>query len=78
MIKITFLYGENLIYRFLNVSKGQVAKKDVLVKAFQIEDQTEICKMILAKGDLQARVFLQYVDIITFLQFLDSIPPYCL
>ena len=38
---------------FLNVSKGQVAKKDVLVKAFEMEDQTEICKMILAKGDLQ-------------------------
>lgn len=38
---------------FLNVSKGQVAKNDDLVKAFQKSDQTEICKEILAKGDLQ-------------------------
>jgi len=38
---------------FLNVSKGQVAKKDDLVKAFAKDDQTEICKEILAKGDLQ-------------------------
>ena len=37
---------------FLNVSKGEVAKKDVLVKAFEMEDQTEICKMILAKEPL--------------------------
>ena len=38
---------------FLNVSKGQVAKKDDLIKAFESSDQTEICKQILAKGDLQ-------------------------
>jgi len=38
---------------FLNVSKGQVAKKDDLIKAFDKADQTEICKEILAKGDLQ-------------------------
>ena len=39
---------------FLNVSKGQVAKKDDLVKAFAgVTDQTEICKQILVKGDLQ-------------------------
>ena len=38
---------------FLNVSKGQVAKKDDLVKAFESSDQTEICKQILTKGDLQ-------------------------
>ena len=38
---------------FLNVSKGQVAKKEDLVKAFESSDQTEICKQILAKGDLQ-------------------------
>uniref|UniRef100_A0A1B6II35 Ribosome maturation protein SBDS n=1 Tax=Homalodisca liturata TaxID=320908 RepID=A0A1B6II35_9HEMI len=38
---------------FTNVSKGQVAKKEDLVKAFGKEDQTEICKEILAKGELQ-------------------------
>jgi len=38
---------------FLNVSKGQVAKKDDLIKAFESSDQTEICKQILSKGDLQ-------------------------
>lgn len=38
---------------FTNVSKGQVAKKEDLVKAFGIEDQTEVCKQILAKGELQ-------------------------
>ncbi|XP_049858404.1 ribosome maturation protein SBDS [Schistocerca gregaria] len=38
---------------FTNVSKGQVAKKDDLVKAFGKDDQTEICKEILAKGELQ-------------------------
>lgn len=38
---------------FVNVSKGQVAKKDDLSKAFGTEDQTEICKQILAKGELQ-------------------------
>uniref|UniRef100_A0AC34RSG1 Ribosome maturation protein SBDS n=1 Tax=Panagrolaimus sp. JU765 TaxID=591449 RepID=A0AC34RSG1_9BILA len=38
---------------FINVSKGQVAKKDDLLSAFGTEDQTEICKLILDKGDLQ-------------------------
>ncbi|CAG9765515.1 unnamed protein product [Ceutorhynchus assimilis] len=38
---------------FTNVSKGQAAKKEDLIKAFGIEDQTEICKQILAKGELQ-------------------------
>jgi len=38
---------------FINVSKGEVAKKEDLLKAFAIEDQTEICKQILAKGELQ-------------------------
>uniref|UniRef100_A0A8C0U7T3 Ribosome maturation protein SBDS n=1 Tax=Cyanistes caeruleus TaxID=156563 RepID=A0A8C0U7T3_CYACU len=38
---------------FVNVSKGQVAKKEDLVKAFGTDDQTEICKMILSKGELQ-------------------------
>lgn len=38
---------------FTNVSKGQVAKKEDLVKVFGKDDQTEICKLILEKGELQ-------------------------
>jgi len=38
---------------FLNVSKGQVAKKEDLLKAFSTENQTDICKIILDKGELQ-------------------------
>lgn len=40
---------------FINVSKGEVAKKADLVKCFEEVkgDQTEVCKLILAKGDLQ-------------------------
>lgn len=38
---------------FSNVSKGQVAKKEDLVKAFGKDNQVEICKEILAKGELQ-------------------------
>ncbi|XP_003385195.1 PREDICTED: ribosome maturation protein SBDS-like [Amphimedon queenslandica] len=38
---------------FNNVSKGQVAKRDDLASAFGTEDQTEICKTILSKGELQ-------------------------
>jgi len=38
---------------FVNVSKGQVAKKEDIIKAFGKDDQTEICKEILSKGELQ-------------------------
>ncbi|XP_014669240.1 PREDICTED: ribosome maturation protein SBDS-like [Priapulus caudatus] len=38
---------------FVNVSKGQVAKGDDMQRAFATGDQTEICKQILAKGELQ-------------------------
>lgn len=38
---------------FVNVSKGQVAKREDLVRAFGTENQTDICKQILAKGELQ-------------------------
>lgn len=38
---------------FTNVSKGQVAKKEDLVKIFSKDDVTEICKEILEKGELQ-------------------------
>ncbi|XP_026757674.1 ribosome maturation protein SBDS [Galleria mellonella] len=38
---------------FSNVSKGQVAKKEDLLKIFGNDDSTEICKVILEKGELQ-------------------------
>ncbi|XP_015519517.1 ribosome maturation protein SBDS [Neodiprion pinetum] len=38
---------------FTNVSKGQVSKREDLLKAFGKDDQTEICKEILTKGELQ-------------------------
>ncbi|XP_063973932.1 ribosome maturation protein SBDS [Diachasmimorpha longicaudata] len=38
---------------FTNVSKGQVAKKEDLQEAFGTDNQTEICKEILSKGELQ-------------------------
>lgn len=38
---------------FINVSKGQVAKKEDLVAAFGKDDQTAVCMEILEKGELQ-------------------------
>lgn len=38
---------------FANVSKGQLAKKEDLMKAFGHDRQLEICKDILNKGELQ-------------------------
>lgn len=38
---------------FTNVSKGQLAKKDEILAAFGTEDQLEVCKLILDKGELQ-------------------------
>ncbi|XP_065220975.1 ribosome maturation protein SBDS [Planococcus citri] len=38
---------------FVNVSKGQVAKKEELVKIFGTDDQTKVCLEILEKGELQ-------------------------
>jgi len=38
---------------FLNVSKGQVAKKEDLLKIFGTDNQTQICTEILTKGELQ-------------------------
>jgi len=38
---------------FTNVSKGQVAKREDLIACFGSEDQDEICKLILEKGELQ-------------------------
>ncbi|KAJ8331004.1 hypothetical protein QVD99_001191 [Batrachochytrium dendrobatidis] len=38
---------------FLNVSKGQVASKDDLIKAFQTENSDEVVRQILEKGDIQ-------------------------
>lgn len=38
---------------FTNVSKGQAAKKDEVIKAFGHDRETDICKEILQKGELQ-------------------------
>jgi ribosome maturation protein SDO1 len=38
---------------FMNVSKGQVAKREDLLAAFGTDDQTAVCKLILDKGELQ-------------------------
>jgi len=38
---------------FTNVSKGQFAKKEDLVKAYGTDDEKEICITILTKGELQ-------------------------
>lgn len=38
---------------FTNVSKGEVAKKEDLIKAFGTEDHEKICIQILDKGELQ-------------------------
>lgn len=38
---------------FENVSKGKAAKREDLIKSFGKEDHTEICKEILALGELQ-------------------------
>jgi len=38
---------------FTNVSKGQVAKKEDLIKSFQTDDHDKICIEILEKGELQ-------------------------
>lgn len=38
---------------YTNVSKGQAAKKEDLIKCFGSDDQAKICKEILAKGELQ-------------------------
>lgn len=37
---------------FINVSKGQVAKKDDLSKAFGTDDLTEICKQVRSRLSL--------------------------
>jgi len=38
---------------YTNVSKGQAAKKEDLIKCFGTDDQSKICQDILAKGELQ-------------------------
>ncbi|OZJ05274.1 Ribosome maturation protein SBDS [Bifiguratus adelaidae] len=38
---------------FLNVSKGQVASKDDLIKCFKTDDEEKIIQEILKKGELQ-------------------------
>ncbi|KAF5269669.1 hypothetical protein FQA39_LY08592 [Lamprigera yunnana] len=38
---------------FINVSKGEVAKKEDIIRVFGDKDDTEICKEILSQGDIQ-------------------------
>ena len=38
---------------FVNVSKGQVAKKEDLIKCFSTDDHKKVCLEILNKGELQ-------------------------
>jgi hypothetical protein len=38
---------------FTNVSKGELAKRDDLEKAFETDDELKICSLILDSGDLQ-------------------------
>ncbi|RWS12678.1 ribosome maturation protein SBDS-like protein [Dinothrombium tinctorium] len=38
---------------FVNVSKGQVAKKEDLIKCFGTDDHKQVCLQILEKGELQ-------------------------
>jgi len=38
---------------FMNVSKGQTAKKEDLVKAYGTDDHSKVCVEILKKGELQ-------------------------
>jgi len=38
---------------FTNVSKGQLAKNEDLEKIFKTSNQTDVCKIILSKGELQ-------------------------
>ena len=40
---------------FANVGKGVHAKKEELVEAFGTADEGQICREILAKGDVQVR-----------------------
>lgn len=50
---------------FVNVSKGQVAKKEDLTKAFGTEDQTEICKQVthLIHPSILFGIVLYYLSI---------------
>lgn len=51
----------------MNVSKGQVAKKDDLTKVFGTDDQTEICKQV--KNHILLNTFL-YCTVCLFLKLI--------
>lgn len=61
---------------FVNVSKGQVAKKDDLTKVFGTDDQTEICKqvktLILLNTFLYCTVCLSVLNLICFVILFSS------
>jgi len=40
---------------FVNVSKGVLAKHEDLVDVFGTADEEQVCRLILAEGDTQAR-----------------------
>ena len=46
---------------FVNVAKGQLAKRDDLVEVFGTEDQLEICKMV-GEHFLQSKMFILTTD----------------
>lgn len=46
---------------FTNVSKGEVAKKEDLLKAFASEDQTEICKQVSTTDGMLRKTCCRYV-----------------
>eukprot|EP00922_Rhytidocystis_sp_ex-Travisia-forbesii_P060463 GHVS01089611.1.p1 GENE.GHVS01089611.1~~GHVS01089611.1.p1 ORF type:complete len:426 (+),score=51.68 GHVS01089611.1:82-1359(+) len=57
---------------FHNVSKGEFARKEALLKAFKTEDESVICQRILSKGEIQvaekerkATLDAQFKDVVT-------------
>uniref|UniRef100_A0A672MF44 Ribosome maturation protein SBDS n=1 Tax=Sinocyclocheilus grahami TaxID=75366 RepID=A0A672MF44_SINGR len=50
---------------FVNVSKGQVAKKDTLSSTFSTDDLTEICKQVNVQGASQSQLEQMFRDIAT-------------
>eukprot|EP00922_Rhytidocystis_sp_ex-Travisia-forbesii_P060461 GHVS01089609.1.p1 GENE.GHVS01089609.1~~GHVS01089609.1.p1 ORF type:complete len:429 (+),score=53.95 GHVS01089609.1:82-1368(+) len=57
---------------FHNVSKGEFARKEALLKAFGTEDESVICQRILSKGEIQvaekerkATLDAQFKDVVT-------------
>lgn len=58
---------------FVNVSKGQVAKKDDLAKAFGTDDQTEICKQVKKKKKYPLCRLHPHAVYLTYVSFVVSV-----